>query len=111
MDASVLDNLPSKDQLQHFDERGFLIVPNALSEEKCDRLEILVDAIWEEQKACGNEGNLFYPTLPAATRLSSISSTIRSSFRSSGRSSAGIFTLGIMHLTKQMNPVSYWCSQ
>ena len=61
MDASVLDNLPSKDQLQHFDERGFLIVPNALTEDECDRLEILVDAIWEEQKACGNEGNLFYP--------------------------------------------------
>jgi hypothetical protein len=61
MDASVLENIPTKEQLQHFDEQGFLIVPDALSQDECDRLEILVDAIWEEQKACGNEGNLFYP--------------------------------------------------
>jgi len=63
MDASVLKHLPTQEQLDHFNEQGFLIIPNALDQAQCDHLETLTDAIWAEQKVqgLGESGNLFYP--------------------------------------------------
>jgi ectoine hydroxylase len=63
MDTSVLEHLPTDDQLAHFNDKGYLIIPDALDEGQCDHLETLVDAIWAEQRAQGleDEGNLFYP--------------------------------------------------
>ena len=63
MDTSILDHLPTEQQLNHFDTQGYLIIPNALDEAQCEHYELLVDAIWAEQKAqgLGDDGNLFYP--------------------------------------------------
>ncbi len=63
MDTSILEHLPTEEQLEHFDTQGYLIIPNALDEAQCDHLESLVDAIWTEHKAQGLDdlGNLFYP--------------------------------------------------
>jgi hypothetical protein len=63
MDASILKCLPTKEQLDHFETQGYLIIPGALEEPQCTHLESLVDAIWSEQKAQGldNSANLFYP--------------------------------------------------
>lgn len=63
MDTSILEHLPTEEQLEHFDTQGYLIIPNALDKAQCDHLESLVDAIWAEHKAQGLDdlGNLFYP--------------------------------------------------
>ncbi|HAA77850.1 TPA: hypothetical protein DCE37_22315 [Candidatus Latescibacteria bacterium] len=61
MDASILEYLPTQEQLDHFDSQGYLIIPGVLDEAKCDHLESLVDGIWSKQQAQSKDGNLFYP--------------------------------------------------
>lgn len=68
IEATLLDYLPSEEQFRHFEEQGYLVVPGALSEGEYDRLEVIVDAIWEGRRTMAKYST---PTSSVAIRPSS----------------------------------------
>jgi len=63
MDAQCLQHLITPDQRRHFEEQGFLILPQVLSEAQVAALTEAVDRIWAEEQAKGlkPDQNLFHP--------------------------------------------------
>ena len=63
MDISALDHLITEEEKTHFDEKGFLIVRDAVDSDHLDLLEGIVDTIWAEEKYKGKKdsANVFFP--------------------------------------------------
>lgn len=63
MDQRCLQHLITPAQRQHFEARGFLIVPQVLDAAQLAALEAATDRIWEAQRTTGlgADQNLFFP--------------------------------------------------
>ena len=63
MDQSALDHLITEEEKTHFDEKGYLIVRDAVAPDHLDLLEGIVDTIWAEEKYKGrsDDANVFFP--------------------------------------------------